>query len=88
MRSFIEENSSISYVGYERACEFVPFLRNLSLKRNMGADKLLERQFLVDNFHISGHTTDACSLDSPLCEFHPKLPKFGEIADANTECAE
>ena len=27
-------------------------------------------------------------LDNPECRFHPKLPKFADIAGVNTECAE
>ena len=83
-----EVDSRMKYVGYYRACEFVPFLWNLRKKGNVGAEKLLELQYLVDNFHIAGHTTDACNPDSPACEFHHSLPKFAEIQRANTACAE
>lgn len=83
-----ESGTRVRYVGYDRACEFVPFLRNLKRKGNLGAEKLLQVQYLVDNFHIAGHTTAVCNIDDPACEFHHKLPKFQEIAGANTECAE
>ena len=83
-----EPNARIEYIGYDRACEFVPFLRNLKKKGNIGAEKLLEKQYLVDNFHIAGHTSEACDPASDKCEFHHSLPKFSKISDANTECAE
>jgi hypothetical protein len=84
-----EPGSNVRYVGYDRACEFAPFLRNLRAKGNAGADKLLEEtDYLVDNFHIAGHTTNACNPDHPDCEYHHSLPKFADIANANTECAE
>lgn len=86
-----EPNIRISYIGYDRACEFVPFLRNLNTKGNLGAAKLLEAEYLVDNFHIAGHTTPGClppSPDNPKSEFHHSLPKFSAIANANTEVAE
>ena len=83
-----EPGVAISYIGYDRACEFVPFLRNLSAKGNEGAKKLLEKEYLVDNFHIAGHTTEACDPNSPHCEYHHSLEKFSEIKNANTEAAE
>lgn len=81
-----EPGINIKYIGYDRACEFKPFLRNL--KGNVGAAKLLEAEYLVDNFHISGHKKPECDLESPKCEYHHSLPKFAAIANANTECAE
>ena len=83
-----EDGTRVRYVGYDRACEFVPFLRNLRSKGNVGAEKLLEVNYLVDNFHIAGHTTAACDIEHPDCEFHHKLPRFQEISSVNTECAE
>ena len=43
---------------------------------------------MVDNFHISGHSTEACDPNSPHCEYHHSLEKFSEIKNANTEAAE
>ena len=83
-----EEGSNVKFVGYDRACEFAPFLRNLKKKGNVGAEKLLEAEYLVDKFHIKGHTTSSCNPYHPECEFHPSLPKFSEISTVNTECAE
>lgn len=81
-----EPGINIRYIGYDRACEFKPFLRNL--KGNVGAAKLLEAEYLVDNFHIAGHKRAECDIDNPKCEYHHGLPKFAAIANANTECAE
>ena len=62
-----EPNARIEYIGYGRACEFVPFLRNLKKNSNVGAGKILEEQYLVDNFHISGHTSEPCVPASDKC---------------------
>lgn len=79
----------LKYLGYDRACEFEPYLVNLKKKGNAGAELLLEDvQFLVDKFHIKGHTTPACDLESDQCRYHPDLQKFKDIQDVNTECAE
>ena len=84
-----EDSASIKFIGYDRACEFVPFLRNLKAKGNPGAEILLNASaYMVDNFHIAGHTTNACNPNHPDCEFHHSLRKFEEVANANTECAE
>ena len=80
---------NMRYFGYDRACEFEPYLSNLKKKGNEGAKLLLENTlFLVDNFHIKGHTTPACNIESEECKYHPKLSKFNEIHGVNTECAE
>ena len=71
------------------ACEFQRFLSNLSKNGNAGAKLLLERSdYLVDRFHIRGHTQPQCDISRPECSFHPDLPKFATIANANTSCAE
>ena len=41
-----------------------PFLRNLKKNSNVGAGKILEKQYLGDNFHISAHTSETCDLAS------------------------
>lgn len=85
----IQGGEQIKYLGYDRACELVPFLRNLQRNKNKGAELLLSAiTFLVDLFHVSGHTTPSCQLMDPRCEFHPKLPRFNEIDNVNTQCAE
>jgi hypothetical protein len=89
LRLVLDSTHNIQYFGYDRGCEFAPFLTNLSKKGNKGASILLERlEFLVDRFHIKGHTTPQCDLKSPLCLYHPDLLKFQAIRNANTECAE
>ena len=56
---------------------------------NPSAEILLDASaYMVDNFHIAGHTTNACNPNHPDCEFHHSLRKFEEVANANTECAE
>lgn len=89
LRLKCDSGVDVSYLGYDRACEFEPFLNNLAAKLNPGAELLLkDTKFLVDKFHIKGHTTPQCQLDSPLCKYHPDLPRFNTIGTTNTECAE
>ena len=57
-----EDNTNIKYISYDRACEFTSFLTNLAKKGNPGAAKLLNLKFLVDRFHIKGHTTPECDI--------------------------
>lgn len=45
-------------------------------------------EFLVDKFHIKGHTTPAYDVLKPDCLYHPDLDKFKEMHGVNTECAE
>lgn len=88
LRMHCESNTSFNFLGYDRACEFAPFLTNLAKKGNKGAEMLLTKKYMVDRFHIKGHTTKECDINSPFCQFHPDLPKFDEILGTNTECAE
>jgi hypothetical protein len=85
----IQGGGAIKYIGYDRACELVPFLRRLKRNGNVGAELLLSTtMFLVDLFHVAGHTTPACELGNEKFEFHPKLPVFSAIHGVNTQCAE
>lgn len=81
----------LKWLGYDRACGFEPFLQNLSKKGIYLAKYLLKNtKFLVDRFHIKGHTEICCLPpdQNPECKYHPDLPVFSEISKANTECAE
>jgi len=46
----------------------------------------------VDTFHAKGHVKPACTITSPLCQYHPNLPKFRHLfqpgRNMNTEIAE
>lgn len=84
----LESEAAIHYIGYDRACEFAPFLKNLAKKGNEGAKQLLACKYLVDRLHIRGHTTPGCNINDPACLYHPSLDKFSAIAGVNTECAE
>ena len=45
--------------------------------------------FLVDIFHVSKHTEEACMPpENPNCLYHPHLPQFDEISGVNTESCE
>ena len=83
--------NNLRYLGYDRACGLYPFLVNLSKKNIYLAKYLLKHvEFLVDRFHVKGHTETCCMPleNNPKCKFHPDLPKFSELSDVNTECAE
>ena len=73
--------------------EFALFLCNLEKKGAYLANFLLKHmKFLVDRFHVEGHTEPCCklpSIDDPeKGRYHPSNKEFAEIKDANTECAE
>ena len=79
------------YLGYDRACGLQPFLQNITKKQVPFTAYLLEHvKFLMDRFHIKGHTEKCCMPleNNPACYYHPDLANFKEICTANTECAE
>ena len=85
----LQGNETLNALGYDRACQFIPFLRNLAKKGNPAAEYLLQNfAWMVDKFHIATHTKKECRLDDPACEFHPDLDKFEAFNNPNTECAE
>ena len=85
-----ESFARLKFLGYDRNCDFHPFMRKLSKRGNKGATLLLkEVKFLVDKFHCLKHTEAVCMpLENPKCVYHPDLPAFKEIHGTNTECAE
>ena len=93
LRTFSRDVGDITrlkYLGYDRACGLVPYLRNQAKNGSSGAILLLEHvNFLVDIFHVSKHMEAVCMPpDNPKCEFHPHLPKFSTIKGVNTESCE
>lgn len=91
LRVFDNNWDHINYVGYDRACEFHPFLNNLAKKGNVAADLLLkEVDFLVDTFHCIRHKARTCMplQNNPECRYHPGLDRFNAIRGVNTESAE
>ena len=78
----------IGGVGYDRSCDFHPFLKNLSINGNVIANNYLKLSYMVDIFHINKHTEPKCVLGNELCEYHPHLPKFDHLRGMNTEIAE
>ena len=83
----------LRYVVYDRSYDLHPFLCNLEKNGAYLASFLLKHvKFLVDRFHVEGHTEPCCklpSIDDPeKCRYHPSNEEFAEIKDANTECAE
>lgn len=91
LRICSQDWEQFKYVGYDRACEFEPFLNNLQKKGNIGATELLQHLcFFVDIYHCLRHVKKTCMPleDNPLCRYHPKLERFKDIWDVNTEAAE
>ena len=86
----LEDFKRLKYLGYDRACGLVPFLKNQAKNGSVGAKLLMENvNFLVDIFHVSKHTEDVCMpSDNPNCLYHPHLPKFEDIRGVNTESCE
>ena len=80
----------LKFLGYDRACGLVPFLKKQMRNGSAGAKLLLENvKFLVDIFHVSKHTEPVCMPpDNPECKYHPFLPEFKEIEGVNTESCE
>ena len=75
----------LKYLGYDRACGLEPFLQNLA-KKGISLSKYLLKhtKFLVDRFHVKGHTERCClpPIDNPECRYHPDLAKFSDISHA------
>jgi hypothetical protein len=86
----LEDIQRLRYLGYDRACGLVPYLRNQARNGSAGAKLLLENvKFLVDIFHVAKHTEDVCMPpDNPNCKYHPSLPQFDAIRGVNTESCE
>ena len=83
--------SRLKFIGYDRACDLHPFLRNLAKKGSLGAKILLDNvKFMVDIWHCEKHKEATCMpyLDNPKCIYHPKLSSFSAVHGVNTECAE
>lgn len=80
----------LRYLGYDRACDLHPFLRNLESKGAFFAKWLNEKvTYFVDSFHVAKHTEPCCMPpENPQCKYHPSLPHLSEIHGVNTECAE
>ena len=79
--SDVNDFKRLKYLGYDRACGLVSFLKNQAKNGSAGAKLLMENvQFLVDIFHVSIHTDEVCmSPDDPNCLYHPHLANFEEI---------
>ena len=89
--NLLDGSNAIRCIGYDRTCQFVPFLRRLrnASPPNPAAEYLLKLlDFMVDGFHVEKHTGTECILGDPLCEFHPLLEKFKKYNSPNTEAAE
>ena len=86
----IADIGRLKYLGYDRACALVPYLRNQAKNGSAGAKLLLQHvKFLVDIFHVSKHTEAVCMPpDNPKCQFHPHLSQFSKIKVVNTESCE
>ena len=96
LRTYCKETQSVDdfqrlrYVGYDRACQLHPYLKNQAKNGSAGAQILLGNvEFLVDKFHCGKHTSFSCMPpDNPLCKYHPALPRFKDIQGTNTNSCE
>jgi len=88
--SDVNDFKRLKYLGYNRACGLVPFLKNQAKNGSAGAKLLMENvQFLVDIFHVSKHTEEVCMpSDDPNRLYHPHLANFEEIRGVKTESCE
>lgn len=86
----VSDVKRLGYVGYDRTCDLVPFLRNQAKNKSAGAQVLLDNvTFLLDIFHANKHTEPQCYPPSnPQCLYHPKLDRFSAIQGVNTESCE
>ena len=87
----LEFNKTIRLIGYDRACEFYPFLINQCKNGNIGAQTLFYHyEYVVDAFHVKGHTKRECLPPdgNSECQYHPDLGKFKKYNLENTPCAE
>ena len=87
----VQNIQRLRYLGYDRACSLVPFLKNQAEYGSAGAKLLLDNiEFLVDIFHVTKHTERVCMPleDNPECLYHLHLPKFEQIKHVNTESCE
>lgn len=86
----VQEFQRLKYVGYDRTCDLVPFLKNQYKNGSAGAGLLLDNvKFLLDIFHANKHTEPTCFPPSnPECLYHPHLERFSEIKGTNTESCE
>ena len=86
----LQDLRNLKYLGYDRACDLHPFLKNLKRKGSVGAGILLDSvKFMVDLFHCNKHTESTCMPpENPKCKYHPKLNQFSAVHGVNTECAE
>ena len=78
----------LSGIAYDRVCGLHPFFRRLAGEGNSVAGQYEKLDFMVDLFHIEGHTENKCKLSSDECAYHPKLPKFQKYDGFNSEVAE
>ena len=79
----------LSLLG-DRTGGLVPFLINQASNGGAGAKVLLNNvKFLIDIFHVPKHTEETCMPpNNPNCKYHPSLPQFEIIIEANTESCE
>ena len=80
--------NDLKAIVYDRACDLHPFVRRLSSEGNGIADEYSQMDYIVDKFHVEGHTQDKCNLNSRKCEYHPNLEKIKKYTGMNSEIAE
>ena len=77
------KTENLKFLEYDRACGLEPFLQNLAKKGIYLSKYLLKHaRFLVDRFHVKGHTEHCClpPVDNSDCRYHQDLSKFSDIS--------
>ena len=77
------QNKDLRAIVYDRACDLRPFLQRLS---NECATSYGNLDYIVDSFHVEGHTQNKCQITHSDCLYHPLIPKFHR--GMNTDIAE
>jgi hypothetical protein len=79
----------LQIIAYDRACDLYPLVCRLAKADYDWASFLASREFMVDIFHANKHTEKKCyPPTNPECTYHPDIPKFAAVREANTEICE
>ena len=85
---FGNDITNLRGIVYDRACDLHPFIEKLAREGNQFAKLIVHLLYLVDVFHVEGHTMPKCVLGNAACQYHPHLEKFNHVRGMNTEIAE
>ena len=82
----VDDFQRLRYVGYNRACQLHPYLKNQAKNGSAGAQILLGNvEFLVDKFHCGKHTSFSCMPLITRCANITRLFQGSRIFKAQTQ---